>query len=146
MQFSKLFFFILLIFSENLFAQEFSENIIPQVIGVFEVNGEKYLLSQNNFTKVNEMTSNQFFTEYYKSVYGENTQNPNFIIEGKTINFQPLVNISSFLGDETDILPHFIKNDFAKAFLGDDSTKTLLYLFLDSLLEQEINSNANHKK
>jgi hypothetical protein len=111
MQF-KLFLKMVLFFSLfagiNTTAQQ-STDSADTFIGMIKYGNYSFLVSHNGIKLISKNKSiNQQYTEYYKKIYGEDAENPNYVIEGNgEFNFVPLIPINQLTNRGIDSVDGF---------------------------------------
>ncbi len=88
---------IVLIFAPASFiAQNISSENLPKsekVIALINYDGYSFLVTPKGITPTSAKTVDAEFSEYYKRIYGKNSENPNHIIESNNgFSFIPILN------------------------------------------------------
>jgi len=74
------------------------------LIGIIKYGDYGFLISQKGIKLIGRDKSvNQRFSEYYKQIYGEDAENPNYVMEGNgEFNFVPLIPINELMNRGVD--------------------------------------------
>ncbi len=124
MKFSKKILFAALVFSVSAFAQNVALNDTVYIIyGALNYEGRTIFVTERglipagngNYNSYRRST-NEEFSQYYKMIYGENAENPNYVIDGENISFVPFVNINELYGNNRQVLNGISVSDLAKTF------------------------------
>ncbi len=125
--FKKISLAVLILFA-TIQAQNVSLNdTVLVVYGALNYNGQTIFVTDRGFQVSNENSyygnqysnqgrTNEQFSRYYKMIYGEDAENPNFVIDGENMGFIPFVNINELYGNNAKLINGVTVSDFAKAF------------------------------
>ncbi len=100
----------------SIFSQSVS-SVIPSdsgmVIGIIRYGGYSLLVTSKGIKPYEKKSSDEKFSEYYKSIYGKDAENPNHIIETNNgFSFIPVLSENQLRGYGLDSVDGFSIDDF----------------------------------
>ncbi len=131
-QFSFLTVILLFLCANFSVAQNVSANDTVNIIyGALNYQGQTILITNHgiqidkkqSINYSNSRNTNEMFSEYYKKIYGKDTENPNFVIDGGNLEFVPLININELYGNNHQIINGISVSELAKTFTDKNYAK-----------------------
>ncbi len=118
-------------------------------IGIIKYGDYSFLVSQNGIKLIGRDKSvNQRFLEYYKRIYGEDAENPNYVMEGNgEFNFVPLIPINKLMERGINSVEGFPVSELFRLSEGKKVNANNIFLSkLKNLLQKQIMRKLENNK
>jgi len=119
------------------------------LIGIIKYGDYGFLVSQNGIKLIGRDKSvNQRFSEYYKQIYGEDAENPNYVMEGNgEFNFVPLIPINKLMERGINSVEGFPVSELFRLSEGKKVNANNIFLSkLKNLLQKQIMRKLENNK
>ena len=119
------------------------------LIGIIKYGDYGFLISQKGIKLIGRDKSvNQRFSEYYKQIYGEDAENPNYVMEGNgEFNFVPLIPINELMNRGVDSIEGSPISELYSLSYGKKVNANNIFLSkLKNLLQKQIMRKLENNK
>ena len=119
------------------------------LIGIIKYGDYGFLISQKGIKLIGRDKSvNQRFSEYYKQIYGEDAENPNYVMEGNgEFNFVPLIPINKLMERGINSVEGFPVSELFRLSEGKKVNANNIFLSkLKNLLQKQIMRKLENNK